>query len=71
MLFGCVLIFPTIGNAQRPSGALNVKTDGTAVGDGATDDASAIQAILDTADTQNKNLYFPPGTYVIGTNIVT
>lgn len=65
------LMFPMVGNAQQPAGTLNVKTDGTAVGDGATDDAAAIQSILDAADTQNKNLYFPPGTYVIGADITT
>ena len=66
-----LLAFPMFGNAQQPAGTLNVKTDGSAVGDGVTDDAAAIQAILDTADVQNKNLYFPPGTYVIGSDITT
>ncbi len=38
-----LLILPFIGRAQQPAGTLNVKTDGTAVGNGIVDDAAAIQ----------------------------
>ncbi len=66
-----LVVVPLLGNAQQPAGTLNVKTDGTATGNGVTDDAVAIQSILDTAQSQNKDLYFPPGTYVIGADITT
>lgn len=57
--------------AQQPPGTLNVTTDGTATGNGVTDDAAAIQAVLDSAHSQGKDLYFPSGTYVIGADITT
>lgn len=47
-----------------PSGIASVKAYG-AVGDGITNDTTAIQAALD--DTAVNELYFPPGTYLCGT----
>jgi hypothetical protein len=47
----------------------DVKVDGTAVGDGSTDDTAAIQAAITAATasaTQSATLYFPPGVYLIG-----
>lgn len=44
--------------------AINVKRYGV-VGDGVTDDTTAIQTILDSASTQKTSVYFPEGTYMI------
>lgn len=46
--------------------------DGGARGDGVTDDATAIQAAIDAAKalTSGGVVYFPPGTYNIGTQLV-
>jgi hypothetical protein len=53
----------------------NVKTDFSAKGDGATDDAPAIQAALNAMKTVNTNtwavLYFPAGTYRINSTLTT
>jgi polygalacturonase len=38
------------------------------VGDGVTDDADAIQAVIN-ANVNGKVVYFPSGTYVIGKTI--
>jgi hypothetical protein len=50
---------------------INVKDFG-ALGDGETDDLSAIQAAIDTASTYTygKKVYFPPGNYFISDSIV-
>jgi len=47
----------------------NVKLHG-AVGDGTTDDTTAIEAALTAALSANKILYFPAGTYLIKRSIV-
>ncbi len=59
------------GFAQQPANTLNVKTDGSAAGDGMTDDAVAIRAVIHSAKMQGKHVYFPPGTYAIGSDIAT
>lgn len=51
--------------AQQPAGTYNVRTDGTAQGDGTSNDTAAIQSALDAAKAAGKNVYFPDGTYVI------
>jgi hypothetical protein len=40
-----------------------------AVGDGITDDSAAIQAAVDSLATGAGTVFFPPGTYLIGTTI--
>jgi hypothetical protein len=47
----------------------NVKAHG-ATGDGTTDDASAIQAAIDAAELIGGTVYFPPGVYIVGTELV-
>jgi hypothetical protein len=44
----------------QPVGSVSVKTDG-AVGDGVTDDTSAIQNCI----SANTSIYFPPGNYLV------
>jgi hypothetical protein len=52
--------------ADRFADVVNVKDFG-ATGDGATDDAAAIQAAIDAAETNGGgDVYFHPGTYVVG-----
>jgi len=48
---------------------LNVQDFG-AVGDGVTDDSTAIQQALVFAFTNKKDLYFPSATYAIGTTLI-
>lgn len=43
----------------------NVKTDYGAVGNGSTDDTSAIQNAINGASSTNGIVYFPDGTYII------
>lgn len=43
---------------------LNVKDYG-AVGDGVTNDSSAVQSAITAAKTSNKSVFFPDGTYII------
>lgn len=58
------------GTAEVPVfPVINVKEYG-ATGDGATDDATAIQAALDAAAPGTKVVYFPKGQYLIGTGLV-
>jgi len=45
-------------------GVKNAKMYGV-VGDGVTDDSAAMQALLDLGG----NIYFPPGTYIVGTKL--
>lgn len=54
------------------NGLFDVKhPDYGAVGDGATDDASRIQAAIDAAETAGGGIiYLPPGTYMAGTRLV-
>ncbi|MBA3688473.1 MAG: hypothetical protein H0W81_06565 [Chloroflexi bacterium] len=47
---------------------VNVKIDFGALGDGTTNDRAAIQAGIDFCNAQGGgHLYFPPGTYMVGT----
>ena len=53
-------------NVKQPGGTLTA-----AVGDGATDDTSAIQAIINhAARFPNNKVFFPPGEYLVSRNIV-
>lgn len=70
VLFG-LFGFPFLGSAQQPANTLNVKTNGGAVGDGVADDAAAIQAVIHSAKSQGKDVYFPPGVYVVGSDVTT
>lgn len=51
----------------KQTAVTNVKNYG-ALGDGTTDDSSAIQAAFDAAE--NGAVVFPPGTYFIGTDVL-
>lgn len=55
---------------NKPNEVVSVRDFG-AVGDGVTDDTAAIQAALDSANTQNKALHFPSGTYLTTSEITT
>ena len=70
-----LLIYMTLGIhslsfAQQPTGTYNVKTDGSALGDGITDDTSAINNAISAASTAGQDVYFPPGNYLISGNIL-
>jgi hypothetical protein len=53
-----------------PDGWFNVKSaEFGAVGDGVTDDAAAVQAAITAASLAGGTVYFPPGTYNIGTTL--
>lgn len=41
-----------------------------ATGDGTTDDATAIQAAIDAAELTGGTVFFPPGIYIVGTELV-
>ena len=63
------VIMPVPGNAAAVASAagsaeLNVKNYG-AVGDGSTDDTSAVQRALDEAAGRGGRVYFPAGTYKV------
>jgi hypothetical protein len=64
-----VLQLDTVGSTSS-LGWYNVKEDYGAVGDGVTDDSTAIQNALNAAVTAQGVLYFPPGDYYIATGIV-
>lgn len=58
-----------------PAGMTNVKKPGgnlsKAVGDGKTDDSLAIEAIINQAANSTINrVFFPPGEYLVGRNII-
>lgn len=53
---------------QAFGGYINVKMAGVA-GDGITDDATAIQAVIDA--NPNTTIYFPDGVYLIGSHLET
>lgn len=48
----------------------NVKDYGL-VGDGVTDDRAALNTLINTTAAAGSSIYFPPGTYLIGSNIST
>lgn len=61
--------------AERFSDVLNVKDFG-ATGDGTTDDTSAIQECIDAANTRGASVggcsvYFPAGTYLVTSSLLT
>lgn len=60
----CVALLLQAG-AQQPAGTYNVQTDGTAAGNGVTDDTAAINAALAAAKVLGKDVYFPSGTYIV------
>lgn len=54
---------------QQPVGTLNVRTDGTAIGDGMADDTAALNAAMSSAQAQDKDVYFPAGEYRITSGV--
>lgn len=69
---GTLIVFTDDSNRyveRKFSGAVNVRWFG-AVGDGAADDAAAIQSAINfDQGVRGREVYFPPGTYGITTNI--
>lgn len=63
----------TVSNAiaLQSSNYFNVKTGYGAAGDGSTDDAAAIQNAINAAEAVGGAVYFPYGTYLIGTELTT
>jgi len=57
-------------NRMIADAAVNVKDFG-AVGDGTTDDTTAIQAAIDSVSTNGGHVYFPAGTYNCTTIVIT
>jgi len=55
-------------NVEKLNDLVNVRDFG-AVGDGAADDAAAVQAALDAVETLGGTLYFPPGKYLFGSQV--
>lgn len=55
-------------SASDNSGIVNVKSLG-ASGNGQTDDSSAIQRAVNAAQMVGGTVFFPPGTYALGTSI--
>ena len=55
-------------NAVNSVDAYNVKLYGL-VGDGVTNDREALNTLLNTTAPTGSTIYFPPGTYLIGSNI--
>ena len=58
------------GAWKRQHQSINIKWFG-AVGDGITDDSAAIGFAKDYVYANNKSLYFPAGTYLVNTQIVS
>jgi len=59
----------TVAGSVFSNDIINVKAYG-ATGDGSTDDATAIQAAIDAANTAGGgNIYFPTGTYNFGSGL--
>ena len=54
------------GGGGGSSGSVNVVVDYGAIGDGVTDDRAAIQAAADAAAAACASLFFPGGSYLIG-----
>jgi hypothetical protein len=59
------------GGGSNPLGVKNVKSFG-ATGDGITDDSAAIQAAVNWTSGANRGvIYFPAGSYYVGTTPIT
>lgn len=65
LLLVLIFIFSKVASAQTPT--VSVKDFG-AKGDGSTDDVSAIQAAIDSLPDSGGTVFFPAGTYMLGTS---
>ncbi|MDF2714897.1 MAG: right-handed parallel beta-helix repeat-containing protein [Paenibacillus sp.] len=61
---------PKTAEASALTGFVNVKTHSpSAAGDNATNDAGAIQSAINSLNTTGGVVYFPRGTYLVGTSL--
>lgn len=59
---------PAVDRALPPDAVVDVKREFGAVGDGVSDDTTAVQAAISASlgfASKRKELYFPPGTYLV------